>query len=134
MQNRTETFVQEIILFLFCCPFFLTLFSLEFKHTHTHIFTTLSPGLHDWSPERHLSLADIVLCCYSAPVSLHMTRYSGPNEIVLYPLWFILRSSANAVRMLVCRRAICFSGNVGAVGGLAEQEKTDTSPCKCVNL
>lgn len=41
MQNRTETFVQEIILFLFCCPFFLTLFSLEFKHTHTHFHHSL---------------------------------------------------------------------------------------------
>lgn len=77
---------------------------------HTHI-NTLSPGSHDWSLERCLSLPDIVLYYYSAQRSVRMTRYCGPDETVLYPLRLNLRSSAEAIGMLVCRRAICFYGD-----------------------
>lgn len=107
IQNRM-TFLQEISLLL---PFSFWQCFLLSSNIRTLLSLSLSPGSLDWSLEMHLSLPDIVSYCYSAPVSLHMTKYSGPNETVLYPLWLILWSSANAVRMLVCRRAICFSGN-----------------------
>lgn len=56
-------------------------------------------------------MPDIVLYYYSAPHSVRMTRYCGPDETVLYPLRLNLRSSAEAIGMLVCRRAICFYGD-----------------------
>ncbi len=124
MQNSTaKASRQKIKIFawnpfsLFCCPFLshiafsLTLNHTHFHYTHTHTHTlSISLGSHDWSLKRCLSLPDIVSYCYSAPRSFRMTRYSGPDETASYPLWLILRSSANAVGMLVCRRAICFYG------------------------
>lgn len=116
-QDKRSKFLHEIpFLSLFCHPFLSHIaFSLTLKHTfslHTHTQTLpISLGSHDWSPERRLSLPDIVSYCYSAPRSIRMTRYSGPDETASYPLWLILRSSANSVGMLVCRRAICFYGD-----------------------